>query len=216
MNFSVGSFSDCSSSQSAPASLPWHAVLQEQTPELHTGSIPAIKPAPAWAPHSTHDSKRFFQHGLPTGSQPPSGIHLNSAPPWPSRGCRGTAASPWFAPWTEGNLSSGTWISSCPLLLHGPWCLQSCFSHVFSLLSPAAIVLLQYLLPLLQQGYPRGATVVTDGLGPGSAGHGEASGSFHRNHSCSPLTAPQNKYHANPVQPLFFPFQGRPLSELSN
>lgn len=152
-------------------SLPLHAVLQEQTPVFHTGSIPAIKHAPAWAPLSTHASKRLFQHGLPTESQPLSGIHLSSkgcrwtsAPPWPSMGRRSTAASAWFAPWTEGNLSSGTWTSSCPLLLHGPWCLQSCFSHVFSLLSPAATALLQYLLPLLKQVIPEALPLSLMGL----------------------------------------------------
>ena len=41
-----------------------------------------------------------------------------------------------------------------PLLLHWPWCLQSCFSHIFSLLCPAAkccyagfFRLLKYIIP---------------------------------------------------------------------
>jgi len=53
---------------------------------------------------SLHGSSRILlEHRLPTGSQPPSGIHLlqpgvpstgyrwRSAPPWTSMGCRGTA-----------------------------------------------------------------------------------------------------------------------------
>jgi len=89
-------------------SLPRGAVLQEQA-------------APAWVPKgskpcqqtcsgvgsSLHGSagpgRSLPQCGLPTGSQPPSGIHLlqrrlpstgyrwRSAPPWTSMGCRGTA-----------------------------------------------------------------------------------------------------------------------------
>ena len=51
---------------------------------------------------STGPGRILLQHGLPTGSQPPSGIHLLwcgvpstgykwiSAPPWTSMGCRGT------------------------------------------------------------------------------------------------------------------------------
>jgi len=52
---------------------------------------------------SAGPGRSLLQHGLPTGSQPPSGIHLlqcrvpsmgyrcRSAPPWTSTGCRGTA-----------------------------------------------------------------------------------------------------------------------------
>jgi len=52
---------------------------------------------------SAGPGRSLLQHGLPTGSQLPSGIHLlwrgvpsmsyrwRSAPPWTSMGCRGTA-----------------------------------------------------------------------------------------------------------------------------
>ena len=68
-------------------SYPQGAVLQEQTAPAwvpHGVTSPASKPAPAWPPLSTgprgHGStgpaRSLLQHGLPTGSQHPSGIHL--------------------------------------------------------------------------------------------------------------------------------------------
>lgn len=65
---------------------------------------------------------------LPTGSQLPTGIHLVWGPPWAA----------------GGSLPQGSEHLS-PLLLHWPECLQSCCSHIFSLLLLAA----QFLFPLL-------------------------------------------------------------------
>jgi len=87
-------------------SLPQGAVLQKQAAPAwvpHGVTSPASKPAPVWAPLSTGPGRGLFQHGVPMGSQPPSGIHLlrhgvpsmgyrwSSAPPWTSKDCRGTA-----------------------------------------------------------------------------------------------------------------------------
>jgi len=62
-------------------SLPQGAVLQEQAAPAwvpHGVTSSASKPAPAWAPlyRSTGPGRSLLQHGLPTGSQLPSGIHL--------------------------------------------------------------------------------------------------------------------------------------------
>ncbi|KAK4827032.1 hypothetical protein QYF61_013166 [Mycteria americana] len=64
-------------------SFPRGAVLQEQTAPAwvpHRVTSPASKPAPAWAPLSIAPQVLpgtcLLQRGLPTGSQPPSGIHL--------------------------------------------------------------------------------------------------------------------------------------------
>jgi len=98
------------SSQTAPAlgPFPRGAVLQEQAAPAwvpHGVTSPASKPPPAWAPLSMGPqvlAGACSSVGLPTGSQPPSGIHLLwhgvpsmgcrwiSAPPWTSMGCRGT------------------------------------------------------------------------------------------------------------------------------
>jgi len=86
-------------------SLPWGAVLQEQAAPAwipHGVRSPASKPALALAPLSTGPGRSLLQHGLLTGSQLPSGIHLlwpevpstdyrwRSAPLWTSMDCRGT------------------------------------------------------------------------------------------------------------------------------
>jgi len=69
---------------------------------LHGVTSPDSKPALAWAPLFTGPARSLLQHGLPTGSQLPSGFHLLqhrvpsvgyrciSAPPWTSTDCRGT------------------------------------------------------------------------------------------------------------------------------
>ena len=60
-----------------------------------------------------------------------------SAPPWISMGCGGQPASPWSSPRAAGKSLLWCLEHLLPLLLHWPWCLQSCFSHIFSLISPA-------------------------------------------------------------------------------
>jgi len=60
-------------------SFPWGAVLQEQTDPAcvpRRVTIPASNPAPAWLHWAIRPARSLLQHGLPTGSQPPSGIPL--------------------------------------------------------------------------------------------------------------------------------------------
>lgn len=54
-------------------SFPWAVVLQEQV--QHGVTSPACKLAPVWTPVSRGPA-RSLQLGLPTGSQPSSGIHM--------------------------------------------------------------------------------------------------------------------------------------------
>ena len=54
----------------------------------------------------------------------------------------------------QGNLCSGAWSTFSPVLLHWPWCLQNCFSHRVSLLSPAAFSVAQQLFPLFNYVTP--------------------------------------------------------------
>jgi len=86
-------------------SLPRSAILQEQAAPVwvpHGVTSPASKPALAWAPLSTGPQVlpgACSSAELPTGSQPPSGIHplqcgvpstgyrWISAPPWTSMDC---------------------------------------------------------------------------------------------------------------------------------
>jgi len=81
-------------------SFPRGAVLQEQAAAVWVPlgvTSPASNPALTWAPLSTGPQVlpgACSSAGLPTGSQPPSGIHLL----WhgvPSTGCRWVSAAPW-------------------------------------------------------------------------------------------------------------------------
>lgn len=98
-------------------------------------------------------------------SQPPLAIPLLqcrgcrwiSAPPVTSTGCRGATASPWSAPRDTRNL-----CSSAPLLLHQPWWLQSCFSHIF----PALWLQLLRVFSPLEYVIPE-ATIIMDGVSLG-------------------------------------------------
>lgn len=108
--------------------------------------VPARPPAPAWA------LLRL---------QPPSGhIHLllQCSPLWAAEG---QAASPGSSPWAAGK--SWPWhLGNIPiliLLLH--WCLQSCFSSIFSLLSLTAAA--QQFHPFLNNN-DRGSVSFTDGF----------------------------------------------------
>jgi len=91
-------------------SFPRAAVLQEQAAPVWVPPRQGHKPCQQTCSGmgtSLHGSispgRSLLQRGLPTESQPPSGIHLlwhgvpstgcrwRSAPPWTSMGCRGTA-----------------------------------------------------------------------------------------------------------------------------
>ena len=77
----------------------------------------------------------------PAPAQGPQGVTVSFRhPPAPARG------PPWAAggdllhggpPWTAGELPLWHQEHLLPLLIQWPWCLQSCFSHIFSLLSPS-------------------------------------------------------------------------------
>ena len=77
------------------------------------------------------------------------GCRWISAPPWTSMGCRGQPASPWSSPRAAGESLLWHLEHLLPLLLHWPWCLQSCFSHIISLLSPAEVAVVQGFFPFL-------------------------------------------------------------------
>ena len=119
-----------------PSVGPFHRVQFFRNRLLQCGSPTGSQALPA----------NLFQHGLPTGSQLPSGIHLLrhgvpstgyrwiSAPLWTSRDFRGQPASPWSSSQVARD---GFLIQQfghlLPPLLHWPWCLQSGFSHIVSL-----------------------------------------------------------------------------------
>ena len=105
---------------------PFHRVQSIKNGLLQCGSPPgatgpARKLAPARAVHGVTASFR---------AHPP-------APAWgPPRAAGGQPASPWSSPWAAGESLLWRLEHLLPLLLHRPRCLQSCFSHIFSLLSP--------------------------------------------------------------------------------
>ena len=135
---------------------PRGAVLQEQTAPAWVPrgvTSPASKPASAWAPLSTgprvrrscqepaparasHGVTASFGHPPAPAWGPPraaGGYLLHRGPPWAAGG---QPASPWSSPWAAGESLLWCLEHLLPLLLHRPRCLQSCFSHIFSLLSP--------------------------------------------------------------------------------
>jgi len=79
---------------------------------------------------------------------------LHRGPPWAA----GTQpAPPWSAPGASGESLLGHLEHLLPLLLHQPWCLQSCLSHIISLLSlllfPHSLGFLPFLNMLSQRRY---------------------------------------------------------------
>jgi len=78
-----------------------------------------------------------FGHPPAPARDPPraaGGYLLQYGPPWATAG---QPASPWSSSQAAGEPLHQEHL--LPLLpLNWPWCLQSCFSHIFSLLSPAA------------------------------------------------------------------------------
>ena len=132
---------------------PFHegAVLQEQTTPAwvpHGVTSPARKHTPMWAPLPTgpqvlpgtcsstgfpwghsllwvHPSALVW--GLP---QAAGGYLLHSGHSWAAWG---QPTSPWSSPQTAGESLLRCLEHLPPLLLPWPWCLQHCFSHIFSL-----------------------------------------------------------------------------------
>jgi len=161
--------------QAAPALvLPWGAVLQKQAAPTwfpHGVTSPASKPAPAWAPLSMGPqvlAGACSSVGLPTGSQPPSGIHLLrngvpstgyrwiSAPLWTSMGCRGTICLTMvFITGCKGRLSALTFRAPPPssfftdLGVCRVVSLTSSHSSLLTAVSPLSFFLcfLKYLIP---------------------------------------------------------------------
>ena len=90
------------------------------------------------------------------------GCRFISAPPWISICCPGQPAPPWSLPQAAGESLLQCLEHHLLLLLHWPWCMQGCFSHVVSLLSSCfCAVFLPFLkyvitevLPALLRGSP--------------------------------------------------------------
>ena len=168
-------------------SLPQGEVLEEQAAPAwvpYGVTSPASKPALAWAPLSLGLqvlAGACSSAGLPTGSQLPLGIYLlrrgvpstdyrkRSAPLWTSMDCRGTTCLTMvFITSCKGRLSAPTfWAPPSPLLLHWPWCLQGCFSHIISLLSLNCRLTPEIFSSVSWICYHRGATTVTHWFGLG-------------------------------------------------
>ena len=148
----------CSSSRTGFSSMdpPWGHKSCQQTCSSVGSSLH----------RSTGPARSLLQHSLPTGPQPPSGIHLL----WHGvfHGLQVyicstvdlyEPASPWSSPRAIGESLLQHLEHLLRLLLHWSWCLQSCFSPIFSLLSPAAVT--------QQLCYPWGTTTVADMLSLG-------------------------------------------------
>jgi len=101
------------------------------------------------------------------------GCRWISTPPWTSKGCRGTACL--IMVFITGSREISALVPGAahllPLLLQWPWCPQSYFSHIFSLLPLATIALLQvgFFFTLLKY-------VITEALPPSLMGLALASG----------------------------------------
>jgi len=204
-------------------SSPWVADLQEQAAPAwvpHGVTSPASKPAPASAP-------------LSTGPQVLAGACSGTGSSWGHSLlqvsiCSGVRSLPWTTSgyllhrgplWTAGGQPASPWSSSraaredsllrylehpLPLLLNCPWCLQSCFSHIVSLLSldcclPAVLGffhLLKYVIPealppsLIGSALASGGSVL-EPAGTGCIRHG---GSFsHLLTEATPIAPPATK-----------------------
>jgi len=124
-------------SQVLPANLLQHGLL------FPWGYMSCQKPAPARACHWVTAS---FGHPPALVWGPPQasgGFLLNHGPPWAAGG---QPASPWSLSRAAGE--SLLW--RLEPLLQRPWCLQSCFSHIFSLLSSAAVAVAEGFFPFLK------------------------------------------------------------------
>ena len=108
-----------------------------------------------------------------------------------------------------------------PLLLHWPWGLQSCFSHIFSLCSSDCCCCCADLSPLPPlTHYPRGAPTVADGLSLGQQWarlgarwhwlcrtQGKLPAASRRSHPCTPFCyqnlATQTQCKSSTSKPVF-------------
>jgi len=168
-------------------SLPRGAVLQEQPAPAwipHGVTSPASKPAPAWAPLSTGPQVlpgACSSVGSPRGhsllqASPGSGMGSSpgcgwgSAPPWTSLGCRGTACLTMVCSTGCRGTSALAPGAPPPPPLHRPWCLQSCCSHIVSLLSQAAVFYCTAVFSLLNCVIPEPLPPLLMGLALASSG----------------------------------------------
>jgi len=209
-------------------SFPRGADLQEQAAPVwvpHGVTSPASKPAPTWAPLSTGpqvlaeacsstgspQGHSFLQAStcssvgsLPRGA---GGYLLHHGPP---SAAGGHPASPWSSPCTVGESLLQHLEHLLPLLLHCPWCLQSCFSHTVSLPSircccstPGFPSLLKYIIPEVLPPLLMGSALASSGsilelAGIGSVRHRGSFCRFSKQPPCSPLPLPK-PCHANRI-----------------
>jgi len=164
-------------------SFPQGAVPQEQAAPAwvpHRVKSPASKPAPAWAPLSVGPQvlaaacsstgspwgHSFLQastcSGIGSLPQATGGDLLHRRPPWTTSG---QPASPWSSSQAARENSLLQHLENVlPLPLHWPWYLQTCFSHIVSLLSLNCHFSQQFFfLPLLNY-------VITEALPPSLIG----------------------------------------------
>ena len=146
--------------------------------------LPAV--GPSGTAGSSGESPRRGSQALPQLLLPARAARGSQASfghppaPGPSRGCRWGSAPP-GPPWAGGTAcltvgfttgcrgisAAGAWSPpSCLLLPHWPLVPAELCSHIFSLLSPAAIAVAQVFSPLFKIHYLRGATTA-DGLSLG-------------------------------------------------
>ena len=159
---------------------------------------------------ATGPAKSLLQHRLPTGSQLPSctspcsslgfssSCRWRSAPLWTSMGCRGTACLTMVCSRGCRGISAQVPGAHPALLLHWPWCLQGCFSYIFSPLSSAVIAVAQFFFPLLNYVIPEALpqSLVGSALASSGAGWhqlcrtlGKLLAASHRSHPYSPTTS---------------------------
>ena len=100
-------------SQALPENMLQHGLLSPQ------GHRSCQEPAPAWAPHGLTAS---FGHPLvPVRGPPRAAVEICSTVDL--HGLQGhSLPHPGLLHGLRGNLCSGTWSTSSPLLLHWPWC----------------------------------------------------------------------------------------------
>jgi len=134
-------------SQALSANLLWHGLLSLWV--LRTWQQPAPAPAP-------HEFTASFRHPPALAWGPAwaaSGYLLHRGPPWAAEG---QPASPWSSPQAAGESLLQSLEHLLPLVLHRPWCLQSCFSHISScLMLQLCRVFSPFLSMLSQRRYHR-------------------------------------------------------------
>ena len=168
-----------------PTVSPFHGVPSFRNRLLQRGSpmgsqalsANLLQRGPLSLHRSTGLGRSLLQHGLPTGSQPPSGIHLlrpgvpstgcrwTSAPPWTSMGCRDSLPHHGLLHGLQKNLCSGIWSTSSPSSFTGlAVCRVVSLPSSRSSLSTAAS---PQVFSASEMCYPRGAATVAGGLGLG-------------------------------------------------